>query len=298
MIIKDHFFLNNADNFLNLSRSQIDSMVLETNTPKHVYAALELKRTSINHFAKNTFLEYIKNVKTTKDLDVIVYDAYSLCATYNKKTKSKIINLSPMNAKEVGRVSHTKLYAAIVHAYILDAIVKNKLRIPDNMAQPISNYWFSLFNQVFGRDFGLTGTYSDKLPGLKFMLTSYILIAFFGRKQNKATFDLAKRYSSYSYESNNDVLAKHDLTEIRGLIRTLSESGVMPGFNIIKFTTRTHQMFGVQMLPMFEDLSRFMATIMASSVKQQDLYRSFIHKYNKAMYIRMLDYMTKQLKLK
>lgn len=296
MNIKENFSLiNNTPNIINISKSQIESLTTETNTPKHAFASLELRKNSIKHFSRDRILEYVKNVKLTRDLDFLLYDSYPLCVTFNQKTNSKIINLSPFNTAEVGRLSHTKLFAAILYAYTFESIITKRMRVPDNMVQPISSYLFSLFVQVFGRDFGMTGTYSNKLPGLKFFITAYILISFFGRKQEKPTYALAKQYSGYPYEQNIDVLQKNDLTDIKGLIRSLSESGTMPGFNIIKFTVKVQKMFDVQMMPMFEDVARFLSIIMTSSVSQQDIAKPFIHKYNKQVYIHMLNYMQKRL---
>jgi hypothetical protein len=296
MIIKDNFtLLSGASNILNLSNAQINSLTLEGNSPKHVYATLELKKSMIRHFGVDKILEYVKNIKTTKNLNVVVYERYPLVTSYNQKTHSKLVNISPFNAKELSRVSYMNLYASILYAYTFDAIVNSRLRIPDNMAQPISNYWFSMFVQVFGKQYGMTGTYSSKLPGLKFLITLYILIAFFGRKQEKPTYNLAKQYSGYAYEDKVDILKKIDLTEIRGLIQALSETEIMPGFNIIKFTTMFHRLLDVQMLAGFEDLSRFMSLIMTSSVGNQQIAKPFIHKYNKVAYMQMLQYMEKKL---
>ena len=152
-----------------------------------------------------------------------------------------------------------------------------------------------MFVQVFGRDYGMTGTYSSKLPGLKFMITAYLLISFFDRQQNKSTYNLAKQYSGFSYEDKLDILNQLDLTNIKDFIKGLSLTEIMPGFNIIKFTTKVQRMFDVQMLPGFEDLSRFMALIMTSSFGQQTIAKPFINKYNPKAYISMLNYMKGRL---
>lgn len=299
MIIKDQFTLyKGVPNILNLSKDQIDNYTFEGNTPQHVYATLELKKNVIKHSVPGAFqkiLEYVKNVKITKDLKIVVLDNYPFVVSYNRKTNDKIINLNVFNAKDLGRVSPSNLYAAIVYAYTFEKIVNKKLRIPDNLAQPISNFFFSLFVQVFGRDYGFVGTYSSKLPGLKFLITAYILIAFFGRKQEKSTFNLSKQYSGFDYSGIFPVLKKHDLSNIHGFVRVLSESEIMPGLNIVRFTTRVIRSFEQQMMPGFEDLSRFMALIMTSSISQQTIAKSFIHKYQSEVYIRLLKYMQKRL---
>ncbi len=296
MKITENFLLiTGAPNILNMSRNEINSLTLEGNSPKHVYVALELKKNQIRHKGRDKILEYVKNVKVTKDLDVLVIDQYPLVTTYNRKTNSKVINLAPFNTKELGRVSYNTLFATMLYAYTFESLVTGKLRIPDNMIQPISSFWFSFFVQVFGRDYGMTGTYSSKLPGLKFLITLYILIAFFGRKQDRSTYNLAKRYSGYYFDEKLEVLNRLDLSNIRGFITGLSQMEVMPGFNVIKFTTKVHQMFDLQMLPGFEDLSRFMSLIMVSSMGGQTIAKPFISKYNLKVYVQLLSYMEKRL---
>lgn len=297
MIIKQNFtLLKGATNILNLSQNQINSLTLEGNSPKHVFVSLELKKNLIRHFAVDKILDYVKNVKITKDLNVLVWDQYPLVVSYNQKPQSKIINIAPeFNAKELSRVAYMGLYASILYAYTFESIITKRLRIPDSMASVISNYMFSLFVQVFGKNYGMTGTYSSKLPALKFMITSYILIAFFGRKQETPTFNLAKQYSGYDYSDKVDVLKRHDLSDIKGLIDTLSDAEIMPGLNLIKFTTKVHNFFGVQFLPGFEDLSRFMSLIMTSTVSGQAIAKPFIKKYSMKNYTQMWQYMQKKL---
>jgi len=297
MKIKENFsILKGVPNILNLSKNQIDDLTMEDSTPKHAYVALELKKSIIRHFALDKILDYVKNVKTTNDLGIIVNDQYPLVVSYSFKAHSKIVNISPFNSKDLARVSHMNLYASILYAYTFDSIVNGRLRIPDNMVKAISNFWFSMFTQMFGRDYGLTGTYSSKLPGVKFLITLYLLISFFNRTQDKSTYRLSKQYSGYQYEDKEDILRQVDLSDFKGLIRSLSLTEVMPGFNIVKFTTKVHRMFdGIQILPGFEDLARFMSLIMTSSVEQQNIAKPFLNKYNKEAYMLMLNYMKGRL---
>jgi hypothetical protein len=296
MKIKETFsLLKGVPNILNLSKNQIQDASIEGNTPKHAYVALELKKNIIRHFAFDKILEYVKNVKTSNDLGIIINEQYPLVVSYSHKANSKIVNISPFNVKDLARVSYMNLYGSIVYAYTFDSLINGRLRIPDNMVKVISNFWFSFFVQVFGRDYGMTGTYSSKLPGLKFLITAYLLIAFFGRKQDKSTYRLAKQYSGYQYEDKEDVLKRIDLSDFREFIQSLSLTETMPGFNVIKFTTKIMRIFDPQILPGFEDLSRFMSLIMTSSIAQQNIAKPFIHKYNQEAYMTMLNYMKGRL---
>ena len=276
-------------------KNQLDRLTLEHNTPRHVFAILELKKNIIRHFALDKILEYVKSVKVTNDLHIITESRYPFVVSYSRKAHSKIVNIAPFNTDDLARVSYINLYGSMVYAYTFDSIINGKLRIPDNMAQPISNYINHLFVQVFGRAYGLVGTYSAKLPGLKFLITAYVLIAFFGRKQDKATFNEARGFSGYQYNDKLDTLMKHDLSDIHGLTKLLSEMDVMPGMNIIKFTTAIYDRFGTQMMPGFEDLSRFLSLIMTSSIGVQTIARSVISKFQRDMYVRMLKFMERRL---
>jgi len=300
MIITDRFtLLKGVSNLLDLSKNQVQDYTLDGNTPKHVFASLELKKNIIRHpLVPNAFdkiFDYVKNVKTTNDLNILVLEQYPLVTSYNRKTHSRIVNINAFNSKEIGRVSYMNLYASLVYAYTFESMVTGRLRIPDNAAQPISNFLFSLFVQLFDRDYGLIVKHSIKLPALKFILTAYVLVAFFGRNQERPTYQLAKQYSGYNYENNIDVLKKIDLTNIRGLIQGLSEIGVMPGLNLIKFTTKIWKQYDIQMLPGFEDLARFMSLIMVSSIGQQTISKTFIQKYNEVVYMQLLNIMKKKL---
>lgn len=287
--------LEGVPNILNLSKSQIETFTSEENTPKHVYATLELKKSVIRHDGFKKILDYVRNVKQTQDLNVLVNPQYPLVVSYSQKAHSKIINILPFNAQDLAKVSYNNLYGALLYAYTFDSFVNGRLRVPDSMAQVITNYWYSLFMRVFGRAYGLTGTYSSKLPALKFLITAYILITFFGRKQDRATYNLAKQYSGFQYDDILDILNRVDLSNIRGFVQALSLSETFPGFNVIRFTTVIHRRFDVQMLPFFEDLARFMSLIMTSSYAQQNFAKSFIRTYQPKSYVTMYDFMKKKL---
>ncbi len=296
MKVKDKFMLTaGAPNILDIPKAQVESLMLEGNSPRHVYVALELKKNQIRHEGVDTILNYLKGVKHTNDLEILSIDQYPLIASYNRKTNSKVVNTTPFNTKEIGRIAYPNLYASVLYAYTFDHLVNNKIRIPDNMAQPMSNFWFSFFVQVFGRDYGMTGAYSSKLPGLKFVITLYLLIAFFGREQNRSTYNTARLYSGFDFDNHTETLNQIDISNIRGFIQALNQLDIMPGFNIIKFTTKIARTFEVQMMPMFEDASRFLSLIMVSSVSGQTFSKSFINKYNRRAYIDMLNYMKKRL---
>ena len=63
----------------------------------------------------------------------------------------------------------------------------------------------------------------------------------------------------------------------------------MPGIKVYGFTAKIFRFFKVDMLAALEDLSRFLSTIMASSVTGSTMIPSFISKYNEKEYKNIID---------
>ena len=64
MVIKDKFRLvSGTENVINVSSSLINKMVSEENSPRHVFAILELKRKSISHFTTDTIFKWVSDKK-------------------------------------------------------------------------------------------------------------------------------------------------------------------------------------------------------------------------------------------
>jgi len=188
MIIKDSFKLvSNIPNIVKFSESIIRSFYKEENSSYHVFSMLELQKNKINHFTKDKLFSFLSNPKKRESLKVINFD-YPLPVTYNSQTKDIIINLKPFDVKEISSMNPNDLYAAIVYAYSFFMLVTNKFKISESYVDIIVNYFLSLYVKAFGRKYGLVGLYTTGISKLKFLVTCYILAAFFGYSVNKDLF--------------------------------------------------------------------------------------------------------------
>jgi hypothetical protein len=146
-----------------------------------------------------------------------------------------------------------------------------------------------MFVRVFGKEYGLTETYAGSIPKLKFLLSCYIFAAFFGYKTNEKLFRKATSVAPFMHKDFHEQLMKYDFSDITQFLKALSELKVMPGIKVYGFTAKMFRFFKIDMLAGLEDLSRFLSTIMASSVTGSTMVPSFISKYNEKEYKNIID---------
>lgn len=294
MIIKKEFRLvSGTPNILNLPVSVIRNYQEEENSPRHVFAVLELKKRQLRHFTNTKIFNLISDRKKREAVQVVDFDKYPLHTTYNEATKGLIINLKPFEVSEVSQLNPNDLYATIVYAYSFSKLVTGKFKISENYAKTITNYLLSFYVQVFGKDYGLVGIYSQNIGKLKFMIACYVLSAYFGYSNNINLYKTASQLAPYSYTEEYELFRKFDFQRIDQFIKALSDLRVMPGISIQKYTSKLFRFFGINILPAMEDVSRFFSVILTSSVPGTRVVPRNLVKYNEREYHTIIDIMRK-----
>jgi len=289
MIIKDSFrLISNTPNILKIPESTLRTFHNEENSPRHVFAILELKKNSIVHFSTKTIFDLITNTKKREAIQIVTLD-YPLHASYNPPTKGMIVNLKPFEVKEISNMSPNDLYAAIVYSYAFRQLVTKKFKISESYAQVIVRYLLSFYVQLFGKEYGLVGIYASGIPKLKFLIACYILSAFFGHAQNKKLFMKASTLAPYMYSNEFDQLKKYDFKKIEDFVKAVSDLKVMPGLSITKLTAKLYRFFGINLLAGIEDCSRFFSAILTSSVPGSRVVPRFLFKYNEKEYFKLVE---------
>jgi len=292
MVIKNKFRLvSDSPNVLELSPSMINNYMDEENSARHVYVFLELKRKSFPHFTNNTIFKLISDVKKRDSIQVVDLEQYPLHVSYNAPTKGMIINLKPFGVKEISSLSPNDLYACLVYSYTFSKLVTKKFKISESYSKHIIDYLLSMFVQLFGRKYGLLATYSSGIPKLKFLVACYVYSAFFGYKNGPSLFRNASRAAPYLYNNEIELLRKYDFSKIEDFVQILSDTKVMPGINLIRFTATIHSFMKVEMLSALEDLSRFFSVLLASNIPGSRVVPTFISKYNERAYYSIIDIM-------
>jgi hypothetical protein len=265
MIIKDKFvLLKDISNVLSLTPGVIRANSIK-NGPEKVRSIMDLMESRIDHFTKKSVYSLLKSKK--EEFNIVYLAGYSLPVSYNKPTKSIIINLSSFGVRDISPTnpSPRDLYASLVYGVCFKKLVTKKATVPDRFAQVIVSYILSTFVKIFGKEYGLLGIYSTQIPKFKFIISCYILASFFGIK-GEESFRLSTMASGYSYVEELDELKKYDFSNINEFIKALSELKVLPGIGKYNFASKIYRFLGVGFLPVLEDCSRFISVMTASNV--------------------------------
>lgn len=291
MVIKESFRLvSKTPNVLNLNASTMRSFYDEENSPRHVFAILELKRKNFVHFTNSKIFDLISDIKKREDLKILDFD-YALPVSFNKPTKELVVNLKPFEVKEVSNMSPNDLYGAIVYAYSFAMLVSKKFKIPESYANIIINFMLSFYVKAFGRTYGLVGIYASEISKLKFLIACYILASYFGYKVDKKLFQRASALAPYMYHTEYDTLRTYNFADIADFIKAVSDLKVMPGLTITKFTSTLYKYYGVNMLVAIEDLSRFFSVIVTSSVPGSRVVPRYLIQVNEKEYFKLIEIM-------
>ena len=285
MIIKDEFsLLKGTKNIVNIPEDKIEERIKSENEYRKVLLYLQTNKRMIKHDYVNTVLkkDYFNKFK------LIEFPSYPLPITYNKDGRSIIINLKYFGVEELSQLDPKTLYSCIVYGDIFRKLIIGKEKVKENYAYIFVNYYLSLFIRVFGKQFGLLGSYTREIPKLKFLISVYIFESFFGIKGDR-NYKQSASLAQIDYRKFKDELDKYDFSDVSEFIKALSEFKVMIGINKYRFTEKILKFFTINFIPAVEDCSRFVSSISASSVSGSKLIPSFIYRYNENEYKKIVD---------
>jgi hypothetical protein len=290
MFVKKSFRLvSGAPNVLNISSGVIKGLVNEENSPKNIHSFLELKKNSIKHFTKDRIYKLLSNEKEGNLIQAITIEEYPLAVSYNAANEGLIINLKPLDVKEISNLSPNDLYAAIVYDYCLSKLVTGQFPIQETYAKIIVNYLLSFYVQVFGKTYGLVGIYSRNIPKLKYLIACYVLGSYFGYETDSSLFKKAATIAPYDYKADLEQLKTYNFYQIGQFVKAISELKIMPGLNITKFTSTIFRYFNINVLAGIEDFSRFLAVILTSSISGNRIAPRHLYKYNDVEYMKIIE---------
>ena len=285
-IIDKFVLLKNVPNILDFSSTSI----LEKNPEdiRNLIRIIKLIRSRVTHFTSNRILDLIStDEKAESLLDIVSMPDYILPISYNKRNNKIVFNLKAFGVNEISRLDPKTIFGGLAYGICFKDLVTEKLKIKEIYFSSISQFLTTMFVRVFGKEFGLLGTYSVELPKLKFLISCYILGAFFDSVGRQA-YSKSLSVSAFNYKPHIDKLDKYDFRSIDDFINSLSELGVMPGLNKHMFTAKIYRHFTVNFLPALEDCSRFLATMLAINISGSSIVPSFIYTYNVFEYEKIL----------
>jgi hypothetical protein len=281
MIIKKEFeLLKGTKNIISFSSGVMKAKSVEGDV-LNLVRTIKLIENRINHFTLKRVSKITENLKVAKNnIHVVNNMDYQLPVTYNTSTKKIVINLQPFDVDEVAKLDPINVYACLAYGICLRNLTTGKYKIKSDYFVQISNWLNTIFVMVFGKDYGLLGSYSHEVNKLKFLIACYVLNSFFGIKGNTA-YKKAAALSPVDYKSIVNDLNKYDFSKISDLIRSLSEQRVMPGLTKLTFVKKIYPLLSVNFFPALEDISRFFSVIVTASIRGSNIVPTFISKkYN------------------
>jgi len=290
MIVKEKFdLLKGVDNIIKLPSSKIKEVEVEKG-PRKIFVVLEMMKSRMSHYTKDALFKLISFERARSKISVVTLPTYSLPVTYNVPTKSQVINLSPFGIDDIisTKPGPQNLYALMVYSIVFSDIVEGNFKVSDKYSSPIAGYFTSILLRLFGKEYGLLGSFSSEIGKLKFLTNSYILASFFGLT-GAAAFKRASAASAYDHRQIADKLPKYDFKNINDFILSLSELGVMPNLNRHQFAAKVLRQFQFNFMPALEDGARFVASIATSDIKGSNVISTYLHKYNERDYNRILE---------
>ena len=290
MIVKQKFdLLKNTDNVLHLSAAKIKSVSVE-NGPYRVFVVIELMKSRISHYTKKKVFDILEFPSKRKSLHVLRLPDYPLPVSYNVPTKGMVINISPFGIDDIetDKPGKFNLYALMVYAIVFSDMVSGKIKISEKQSKVIADYFVSVLIRLFGKQYGLLGSFSREIPKMKFLTNVYILDSFFGIKDQRA-YRIAAANSAFNPNEIIDRLSRYDFSNINFFIKALSDFSVMPNISRSLFAQKLYTFFGINVMPAFEDCSRFVATLATSDIKGSNVVSTYLSKYNAREFGKILE---------
>lgn len=295
MEIKNNLdILKNTPNILDLSLPIVSSFEIPdgVNSVKHI---LSVFRGRVSHFTKPSIY---RQLDSQNPLFVVVrMPKYILPVTWNKKTSQIILNLDFFGTDDISRVSAKDLYSLLVYGYCFKILVNNEYVISRKHSTLFSQFLISMLVKMFGKDYGLLGTFSPEINKLKFLTNCYVQCSFFGISQTVSLYNTCASMSGYSPREDFDP-SDFDFTSFRQYVISLNKTGCMPDFDIYKLSTKVVRQFGFSFLPIFEDISRFVSIFTTSDLFGNKLAPGYIRSFNEPTFqaiMTLSEYIFKRL---
>jgi len=288
--IKENFnLLKNIENYTHYSTSEIKRYEIEMGIDK-VYSTIRMNKPPSN-FTKNILQNIMggKYGKMAYTYKIITNENYKLAISYDKNLDKNIINISFYDATEIygNKPDYRALTACVISSHILNRMYNKSVNIHQELAGPIISFMSTLFLSIFGKQYGLIGAFSNRIPLLKYLTGCYVLASFFGL-QNTTLFETAKQYANVDFRQNIDELQHYDFSNILDFIKAISESKTMHGFSAHEFTHKIYRFLGIHFLAALEDFGRFMALMTVADLPGNSFVPFSLKKYNQKEYQKII----------
>ena len=170
------------------------------------------------------------------------------------------INLAIMPSEDAADYSPTDIYALFLYTTTLTVFI-TKQAVPDGIEDQVSAFIFAIFMKMFRKKSGLAGA-RELIPKLAFLVSLYVHVGMFGFPDDERT---RRRIASFLYTSIEDLKLDYDFSSPTEFLKAINDNSIISISNN-RFSTEVINRGDIPSLPMFEDVSRFFSSILASTI--------------------------------
>lgn len=195
-----------------------------------------------------------------------------------------VVNLAVLPSEHISDYASADIYAMFLYAISLKAFATAK-PFEKEIENHVAEFIMSKFMSLFGKKYGLTGSHKDLIPHMQVIIALYVHSSMMGYPLDD---DQVIKMSSKFLTDANDLKMIKDLNTTIGFLRALKYNNIIP-LSENKFSTTIINLAGVSSLPLFEDISRFFATLLGASVSGNSQFSRYWGKGNRKMFEKLVE---------
>lgn len=195
-----------------------------------------------------------------------------------------VVNLSFLTDKFISDYNNADIYSMFLYSISLSIFMIHK-PFQHSTEEMISAFLFSNFMILFGKSSGLVSSYKDLIPSLRLLIALYVHAGLFGKEVDK---NVINSFSSKFYMDPSRLNLDFDFSSTIEFLRSINKNRIIQ-ISENKFSSEIIKKAGVSSLPLYEDISRFFATIIASDVAGSSVFSHFWSKRNLTFFQKLYD---------
>ena len=265
---------------------------------KSTLSAYEISNDDFNHLVSlvKTFNRIKPNIASSvvesqiNDIMVVNLHDYPLPGFISREGIG-VVNISVLPSVYVTDFSTTEVFALFLYTVALKGFI-NKRNFKVGMEIPVIEMLFSTFMKFFGKESGLIGSFRGLIPKLRFLINLYVYVSMAGYPLTET---LKKKIGAKLYINPSELkLDGYDFSSIKDFLQCINDNEII-SISENKFSSKMISRVGMSSLPLFEDFSRFYATIIASNVPGNSQFSFVWRKINVNLYQKIIDIGMKEL---
>ena len=240
-------------NVLNMASRTFSAFELEKNDSKYLQNLAKIHIRSKNETGADIVSSNLEGCRFVRIPD------YPL-PSFVSRDGVGFINLSVLPSDDISDYSPTDIYALCLYSTALSKYI-SKEAIPDGIEEAVSAYIFAIIMKIFRKKSGLAGA-KELIPKLAFLVWLYTHVALFGKEDDERD---RRKIASALYTSTTDMKLDYDFSSTTQFLQAINDNSII-SISANKFSTEIINRGDIVSLPMFEDVSRFFASMLSCTI--------------------------------